>query len=90
MKSWAILIVLVVAFLLVICLPKYLEAKPGCAINNSGKLTVKVPNLPYVNMPLNGVELQFGIKNIILVGYILLMTSWRILLLKKVWRWDNL
>ncbi len=87
MKSWVILGILVAAFVLLLCLPENLEAKTSYAIKHNSKLTIKVPDLPYLNAHISGAELQFGIKSIILVTYVLLMTLCRMVLLKRIWRW---
>jgi len=83
MKRLAILmaLVVVVLFALCCCLAKYLDAELGFAVNGND-LTVRVANIPH----LTASEYLFNIKNICLIGFLVLLVFWRSLLLRLAWK----
>ena len=85
-KGLTVLVILAVVILSVLGFTKYLDAESGIVINDGSKLTLRMPNLPHLNAYLNGSEYEFGIENVCLIGFLLLLTSFRVLLLRKAWR----
>jgi hypothetical protein len=80
MKRSVVLVMLVVAALFILW-AKCLDGGLGFAVNGD-KLTVRVANPPL----LNSSEYPIDIKNIYLIGFVVLLVFWRGILLRLTWR----
>ena len=87
MKSLVVLAVLIfIVVILMLCLAKHLDTESGFAINDSCKLMFSLPNLTHLSTHLNGSQYQLDMDKIGLAGlFMLLLTFWRVLLLKRMW-----
>jgi len=82
-KRLAILAVLVVV-LLALCLTKCPDVELGFAGNDGNESALMLSNFTHLSTYLSGCEYQLCIEDIYLVGFVLLLTSWRSLLLRRM------
>ena len=89
MKGLVKFVAVVAIVVLVLCLVKYLNAKSYFEVNDGNKLMLRVPNLTHLSprlRHLSGCQYQLSIENVCFGGFAVLLTSWRMLLLRKVWK----
>lgn len=83
-KTFVILAVVAVVVLSLLGLAKYFNIYLGIASGDSGTLTLMVPGITSQDDCLSARAYQFDISNICLVGFLFLLTSWRVLLIRHV------
>lgn len=83
-KTFVILAVVAVVVLSLLGLAKYFNIYLGIAAGDSGTLTLMIPGITSQGDCLSARAYQFDISNICLAGFLLLLTSWRVLLIRHV------
>lgn len=79
-KRTAIWAALAAVVLSVFILAEYFNIGLGFA---AGKLAVTVQNLAHLSKCLNSSQYQLDVRNVCLVGFLVLLTFWRALLIRK-------
>lgn len=83
-KTFVILTAMAVLVLSLLGLAKYFNVYLGIASGDSGMLTLMVPGITSEDGCLSARAYQFDINNICLAGFLFLLTSWRVLLIRHI------